>query len=180
MPDRTSTTPVTAPLTTIHGLADRIAAYRALDLLLFEVIGSWITDATAVPVRPYYAAWSQHHGWHADLWAGRYPVIPDRDVHTATEAATARFEPVIEALRALDSDADRIGMLADHLLPQLATILEQHRNEVVPELDAPTARVLDLVIDDLGRDTSMATRLLDRKTAASAPASPIDLDTLLR
>ncbi|TVR25232.1 MAG: hypothetical protein EA389_09300 [Ilumatobacter sp.] len=179
MPDRTSTTSVTAPLTTIHGLADRIAAYRALDLLLFEVIGSWITDATAVPVRPYYAAWSQHHGWHADLWAGRYPVIPDRDVHTATAGATARFAPVRTALDAAPTDTERIRILAEDLLPQLATILAEHRAEVVAELDAPTARVLDLVVDDVRRDAAMAAQLLAPSAGDGRRPARIELDPLI-
>lgn len=171
-------TPSPTSTISIHDLADRIACYRALDLLLFEVIGAWITEATAAPVRPYYAAWSQHHAWHAELWAGRFPVIPDVDVHEATTAAAERMEPVAAALRSTDTETARISLLADHLLPQLTTILEQHRDEVAPQLDAPTARVLDLVIDDLQRDMAMARQLVARDTGHQDRPAPIDLSAL--
>ena len=176
MPDRTSTTSATTPVTTIHGLADRIATHRALDLLLFEVIGSWTIDSAAA-LRPHHAAWSHHHGWHAELWAGRYPVIPDRDVHMATATAATRLEPVRAALEAATTDTERIRLLAEDLLPQLATVLAAHRAEVVAELDAPTARVLDLVLDDVRRDAAMAAQLLGPSTSELRPAR-IDLDLL--
>lgn len=178
MPNTSSPTSATGPAGTLHHLAGRIAAYRALDLLLFEVIGSWITNATAAPLRPYYAAWSQHHGWHADLWAGRFPVVPDLDVHDATAEAGRRIEPVATALRAADSDTERVHLLAGHLLPQLAAALGQHRDEIVAELDAPTARVLDLVIDDLRRDIAMARQLLARDTDHRDRPAPLDLSAL--
>jgi hypothetical protein len=159
----------TTSLATIHGLAERVAAYRALDLLLFEVIGAWITDSTAATLRPFYAAWSQHHSWHADLWAGRFPAIPDVDLHAVTGQAAVRFADVRAAFAASDdpdtetganTDAQRIRLFATELLPQLEAVLTDHRVEVVPELDAPTARVLDLVLDDIRRDTAMARQLI--------------------
>jgi hypothetical protein len=171
-------TPATS-LRTIHGLAERVAAYRALDLLLFEVIGAWITDSTAANLRPYYAAWSQHHSWHADLWAGRFPVIPDLEVQAATDHAAGRFAGVRAAFSGGDAeretDTGRISLLATELLPQLEAILVEHRAEVVPELDAPTARVLDLVIDDVRRDTAMARQLLPKADAAASAGPTVDL-----
>ncbi|CAN5483586.1 hypothetical protein BH23ACT3_BH23ACT3_12220 [soil metagenome] len=176
-------TPTTS-LATIHGLAERVAAYRALDLLLFEVIGAWITDSTAANLRPYYAAWSQHHSWHADLWAGRFPVIPDLELETATERASERFTAVRAVFLASDANADthtdaqRIRLLAAELLPQLEAILVEHRANVVPEFDAPTARVLDLVLDDVRRDAAMARQLVPTTDSDRDRPSPIDISTL--
>lgn len=177
-------TPATS-LRTIHGLAERVAAYRALDLLLFEVIGAWITDSTAANLRPYYAAWSQHHSWHADLWAGRFPVIPDLEVQAATDRAAGRFAGVRAAFSGGDpdqsdngahADIERIRLLATELLPQLEAILVEHRTHVMPELDAPTARVLDLVIDDVRRDAAMARQLVPAADPAGTDEQRSALD----
>lgn len=162
---------------TIHGLADRVAAYRALDLLLFEVIGSWITETTSANLRPYFAAWSQHHAWHAELWAGRFPSVPDIDLSSHTDSAAGRLAAVHESVP--QTDVDRIRFLADELLPQLEAILVEHRATVVTELDAPTGRVLDLVIDDIRRDTTMARQLIPASAAADPERSTVDLAAAL-
>ena len=166
----------TSSVATIHGLAERVAAYRALDLLLFEVIGAWITDSTAANLRPYYAAWSQHHSWHADLWAGRFPAIPDLEIGDATDGAAERFAAVRDAFATAAADTERIRLLAADLLPQLEETLMAHRAAVVPEIDAPTARVLDLVLDDVRRDAAMARQLVPSTDATGTDEQRPALD----
>lgn len=159
-PDTTPDT--TAPITTIEGLTHRVAAYRSLDQLLFETLGGWATagaDQTSPGVRPFYAAWSQHHGWHAELWSSRQPRNPHGDVDDASAAARARLAPVADAIEELGTDAARLTFLAEHLFPQLAAVLTDHREQIDEHLDAPTVRVLDLVLTDVGRDLESAQRL---------------------
>lgn len=158
------TTPdTTAPVTTIEGLARRTAAYRSLDLLLFETIGAWATadaDQTSPGVRPFYAAWSQHHAWHAELWSSRHPNTPLSVLDEATADARARMEPVADVIGEMDTDAERLTFLAEHLLPQLMSVLTDHRERIDEHLDAPTARVLDLVLTDVCRDLESVQRLV--------------------
>lgn len=147
------------PVTAIRGLAHRIAAYRALDLIVFEHVGRWGVDAdTDASVRPYFAAWSQHHAWHAELWVARFPSIPDADVHSATDDARERFTVAVEALEGAAGSA-RLELLADRIFPTLASVIDAHRRAVDVRLDAPTARVLDLVTTDVERDRSRAEEL---------------------
>lgn len=150
-------------VTTIEGLGRRAAAYRALHQLLFEALGGWATAEsghTSPSARPFYAAWSQHESWHAELWAARHPSTPDADLDAATASARARLDQVATALADLPDDAARITFLADQVLPQLEQVLAEHRERLDERLDAPTARVLDLVLTDVRRDRESAERLV--------------------
>ncbi len=150
-------------VTTIEGLGRRAAAYRALHHVLFEALGRWATaeaDHTSPSARPFYAAWSQHQAWHAELWAARHPTAPDADLDAATASARARLDPVATALAALPDDTARLTFLADQVLPQLEQVLAEHRERLDERLDAPTARVVDLVLTDVRRDRESAERLV--------------------
>ena len=155
----------TAPaITTIDGLGRAAAAHRALGQLLFETLGGWATadDAHTSPgVRPFYAAWAQHHAWHAELWAARHPSTPLADLDGATSTARTRLTAVADTLGALGTDAERLAFLAGQVLHQLANVLAEHRSRIDERLEAPTARVLDLVLTDVHRDLESARRLVN-------------------
>lgn len=163
--------------TSIHDLADRIGVYRALDLLLWESVGGWITEVSA-SFRPVVAATSQHHGWHAELWEQRFPVVPGLDVHEATRRAASLLEPVRRAVAGTDDDAGRAAWLAD-VLRQLLDVTEAHRARVDPLVDAPTARVLDLVVDDLARDVERTAACATDLGAAPHGGAGVDLRAAL-
>lgn len=147
----------------IAGLTARVIAYRSVELALFEIIGGWITTGSSGLVRAHAAAWSQHHAWHAELWAGRLPRTPlldaaDRPVD-ATDAArhtalTSLFDPA-------SADGDRISLYAHGALAALDEALSAHLAAIDPALDGPTIRVLDLVLADVRRDRATAGSLAD-------------------
>lgn len=171
----------------IAGLTSRVIAYRALDLALFEIVGGWITSGGSGLVRARAAAWSQHHAWHAELWAGRLPLTPlldDAARPVPGESSDGDRHAVLASL--LDSataEGDRIAVYAHGVLAALDDALEAHRVAIDPALDGPTARVLDLVLADVRRDRATAGALADtlggRAGAAIHDARAL-VSTLLR
>ena len=125
-------------------LAGRIAALRAAELELFEVLGAAARDVDDPIAKPILATCAQHLAWHAELWARRMPSIPGVDVDTMT--AAARGQVATEPLAALDDIARRCEELA---------------RDVDPVLDPSTLRVCDLVATDVARDWAAIASLTD-------------------
>jgi hypothetical protein len=133
---------------TIHELAHRVAAHRALHLLVFAVAGEW-ARSTPGPDRRWLARTAHEHAWLADRWAERFPVVPGLDLDEATATATAAMDE--RRTRLLDTPPDARREAVAALLRTFADVLRAERDAVDPDLDAPTARVLDLAIADTER-----------------------------
>jgi hypothetical protein len=136
-----------APMT-IHEVADLAARSRAIHLTVFTVAGEW-ARITPGPDRRWLARTSHEHAWHADLWASRFPVVPGLDLADATAAASSALASTTASLDATDRPGRRAAISA--VIESLAAELGATRARVDGDLDAPTARVLDLVMADLGR-----------------------------
>jgi hypothetical protein len=135
----------------LHELADRIASHRATDAVLFEHIGAWVTSTPDAALKPLLASWAGHHGEHLDLWADRFPAMPGLDVEAATRDERARLAAAEQQLAGATSDRERLTAALD-LLRRLESACATDRADVDPLVDAPTARVLDLVLADLRAD----------------------------
>jgi hypothetical protein len=144
-----------APVT-LHELASYAAAHRALDLLVFEHAGSWVTSTPELALRPLLATTAHQHAWHAELWAARFPSVPGLDLGAATTVARERLVDVAVALDSLDSTDERVSALFDGLVPLVADVVASHRAALDERLDPSTARVLDLVAADLARERAVA------------------------
>jgi hypothetical protein len=131
---------------TLHDVADLAARSRARHLLVFTVAGEW-ARTTPGPDRRWLARTAHEHAWHAGLWADRSPVVP------GLEPSDAATDGLVEATRAgLDAtdDAGRRAAVVAHV-EALADDLRAVRDRVDADLDAPTARVIELVLADLDR-----------------------------
>jgi hypothetical protein len=132
---------------TVHGLAELIGRQRALDLLLFELTGRWATDTDDPALAPFWAARSRDHAWHAELWADRFPALPGFDLEAATTAAERSLDDAV-ALRDARTSQDRLaryGAVVTRLIDEIHAV----EQTLDPRLDAPTARILALVLHDL-------------------------------
>ena len=143
----------------LHDLAGRIASHRATDAVLFEHVGAWVTSTPNAALKPLLAAWAGHHGEHLDLWAERFPAVPGFDVEAATRDERERLAAAEQHLAGATSDRERLTAALD-LLQRLESACAMDRAEVDPLLDAPTARVLDLVLADLRADGAAANAAL--------------------
>ena len=136
----------------IRELAGLAARAIAVELVLFEAFGRWVATTSEASVKPALAAASRRHAWHAGLWRERFPVIPGADLDAAVAEARSDIGPLVEALAmfdALPSGAARLAVV-DHAAAELAREYRSARAAIEPRLDAPTARVLALVLADLG------------------------------
>ncbi len=135
----------------IRGVAGIAACAIAVELVLFEAFGRWISTTSQASAKPMLAAASRRHAWHAELWRERFPTIPDVDVDAAVADARSNLGPLVDALAVFDALASGPGRLA--LVEVAATELERaYRTALAaidPQLDAPTTRVITLVLADL-------------------------------
>lgn len=135
----------------IVDLACVAARSIAVELVLFEAFGRWVPTTMEASTKPLLAAASRRHAWRAELWRERFPVIPDADVDGAVTAERSTLRALVDALAtfdALPSGAGRMAV-ADYVTTELAREYQAILAAIDPLLDAPTARVLALVLADL-------------------------------
>ena len=92
-----------------HQLAGVAARAIAVEMVLFEAFGRWITTTSQASVKPLLAAESRRHAWRAGLWRDRYPLIPDADVDEAVGGARADLVAVVDALAVFDASPSGPG-----------------------------------------------------------------------
>jgi hypothetical protein len=141
----------------IHELAGVTARAIAIELVLFEAFGRWISTTSQASAKPALAAASRRHAWHAELWRERFPAIPDADVDGAVAGERATLSALIAALATFDALPSGPGRLAvtDYVTTELG---REYRTALAandPLVDAPTTRVLTLILADL--DTAPST-----------------------
>ena len=146
----------------IRELEDLVARAIAVELVLFEAFGRWISTTSQASAKPLLAAASRRHAEHAELWRERFPVIPGADLDAAVADARSDIGPLVEALAMFDALPSGPGRLAvaGIAVTELARHYGDARATIDPLLDAPTSRVLALVLADL-EPTPIATSELD-------------------
>jgi hypothetical protein len=134
-----------APLA-LHDVAELAARSRDRHLAIFAVAGEW-ARTTPGPDRRWLARTAHEHAWHAQLWAARSPVVP------GLEPSDVATDGLVDATRTRLDAADAAGRRSAvaALVAELADDLRATRMRVDADLDAPTARVLELVLADLDR-----------------------------
>lgn len=163
----------------IEELARRVAVYVRVERGLFEILGRWsaTTPEPAVAVR--FAAASQEHGWHAELWQGRMPNLRER-----TPSAPPAVDALLDAVGVADTTVERLVGVGRVLVPRLTTAYRSHVALLSPVSDAHVARALDLALRDELADWAAAEALLQPllttpEAVAVAAAHQSRLETLL-
>ncbi len=131
---------------TIDDLTTRVRRWVGLEELLFETLGRWARELPEPPVKRVMATWCHRHAWHAELWRGRLPVIPN---HHADDEGDTWLNPLRDSLARVGSTGDAIAVLFGPVLQALEDAVNEHRDAIDPRVDGPTARILDLVSADL-------------------------------
>jgi hypothetical protein len=133
----------------IHELADFVARHHALALVLAEAAGTLLADTADPAAKPMWAAAASRHAWHAELWANRYPAVPGLDLDHATTTARDGLRPVVDELNAEGVSADERAARHHAAVDRLRDELAHARTALDDRLDAPTARLFDLILADL-------------------------------
>jgi hypothetical protein len=139
-------------------LADLCARAGALEGLLFEHVGAWTADVDDPWVAAELAEWSRNHAWHVELWTQRFPDVPGLDQDAATAEARGALADSLAGLGEPDARARLTAALAG--LTMLEALCEDARHHVDRATDAPTARVLELVLADCRTDIARADSIL--------------------
>lgn len=162
---------------TIEESGRRIGHHVWVEARLFEVTGRWSGTVDEPRARALLGRQSRHHAWHVQLWHELLPALP----HVGPSQLVAPGEDgaaTIAGLEALDDAGDtpdagtdaavaRLTALVRDAVPALERAYEDHLARTTPLTDAPTVRVLRLVLADLADDRAAGEALLDTLTSTN-------------
>lgn len=137
---------------TIHELADRCEWALERTQRWFELMGAWSSVADGDLKRVVLARVATHAAAHVEWWAQRVPAVDG--VARATSATDTEQNHWAVAITALAGEGPTaLGLqgaaeLLTRWIDEYARWIAVHD----PDLDAPTVRVLELVLSDLTRD----------------------------
>lgn len=167
----------------IETLAVTAGLSRWLHAELFSILGSWSVDSPEPAVREYFGVQCQRHAWHGELWTQRQPDRPGVPADAYVVAPSPGIAASVAALRDATNTAERLAGYARVALPRMATVARTWLTQVDAAVDAPTARVITLVLRDELEAWAEGEHLLQNLlTADSAPgvhAHVARLETLL-
>jgi hypothetical protein len=154
---------------TLGVTAALVGEYRWIESTLYATLGSWVVDMPIPAVQLQVDAQSMRHGWHAELWAERLPVLAGVDA----ERLSVPSRPAQALFAALEGDdlgggegppgaLPRLAALYRVVLPRLVTSYVRHLRVASPITDAPVARALRLVLNDETEDWQAGERLVQR------------------
>lgn len=131
---------------TIVELAARCRHYRDRSASLFEVSGKWSATAGSAAERIVLARLCTHASDHVTWWSQR---LPEGDWQSPEPGP---LEDLTEDLTEGPTPQGlvRLCLVVDELAAELSRWAAEHDADV----DAPTARVLELVLTDLRRDSA--------------------------
>lgn len=129
-------------------VAERFGAYRWAERRLFELTGAWAAEATSPDARIHLDVVSGQHGWHAELWAARLPVLDGADHDALTRPAGPVMGPLFDELARPQATVARLAALHRVVLPRLLVTYARHLERATAAADAPAVRVLRLVRRD--------------------------------
>jgi hypothetical protein len=144
---------------TLADLIERVDRYTAVESALFEQTG--LAARRGGTTATLLAGISAHLAWHVELWRERRPHVgPVASVVDLPGSTSAQVDPDPRAV---------LEELAHVTLPPLIDSYEVHQALVDELVDAPTARVLRLVLADLRDDLARVREFLN-EPASAAPA----------
>src|SRR5262249_30094892 len=134
---------------------------------LFETVGGWVTAVPELAVKATLATQSHHHAWHAELWHGLLPSIPDhlRPADLVVPAG-AGDRALVDGLAGAPGTVGRVAGLYRVALPRLIAAYTDHLALTTPVTDGPAIRALRLVLADEHDDRAAGEALLDAALAA--------------
>lgn len=129
--------------------AARLAgSYCWVERRLFAVLGTWAPADPVPEARALFDVLSQQHAWHAELWSERLPVLDAVEPEALTVAPDADVERLFDVLSGPGGTLLRLASLARVVLPRLVVGYALHLRRSSSTSDAPTVRLLRLVLAD--------------------------------
>ena len=127
----------------------RTAGHAAwIEQALFQVLGRAATSIAETSLRPMLADHANQHVWHADLWSERQPAVAHLLADDLTTPATPGLATLVDRLAASTDALDVLVGVYRVVLPRLVTAYARVFESSDAAVDAPTVRVLTLVLAD--------------------------------
>lgn len=162
----------------LHEAAALIGAYRWTELQLFSLTGSWVHDCDDPETRVHLDLVSGEHGWHAEIWEERLPVVDGMDAQALTRPSGSALEPLFSSVPAAVAEvasstgaaagALRMAVLYRVLVPRLLATYEHHLRHSAPVSDGPTIRALRIVLRDELESWQIGEMLLERQLRSAS------------
>lgn len=134
--------------------ANRLGGYRWVEQRAFGLLGGWAVTTDDPALQRLFDRHSGEHGWHAQLWAERLPVLdpvdPEALVRPPSPGAVALFDALddLPSAEGPESGILRLAGAYRVLLPRLVAGYRRHLRDAVPVSEAPVIRSLRLVLTD--------------------------------
>lgn len=135
----------------------RLRRFSIIERSLFELVGQWVQPERDVAAKLQFGEQCYRHVRHAEMLEGLLPT-PSGQYPLAYADPTQLF-PLADAETAADSDS-RLRALYRGILPPLHAEYAAHLDRTNPITDAPTMRVLRLVLGDLETDLAAGAALM--------------------
>lgn len=147
----------------IHDIARVAGAYAWSELELCAILSRWAADTESPRVAAFLGARCHTHAWHADLWRQRIPAVPGITVDDFVVAPDDPHTTLLAEVGATPAHQviERIVGLYGVLLPLVVSTYQSHLDATNADTDAPTVRVLTLVMRDEVDDLNDGRLLLE-------------------
>jgi len=128
--------------------ARRAGAYSWAEASLFTTLGTWLHTLSDPSVIEYLGERCTRHGERAEAWAARVAAIPVVERDAAIAPSAPIDSAAFTSLAAADGDDARHRDWYDVVAAQLYGLYTQHREDLDPLVDGPTARLLDRILGE--------------------------------
>ena len=115
---------------------------------LFTTLGTWLHKLSDPMIIEYLGERCTRHGERAEAWAARVASIPIIDTARTIAPGAPINSDAFTSLASADGDDVRHRDWYDAVAAQLHDIYAQHRADIDPLVDGPTARLLDRILAD--------------------------------
>jgi hypothetical protein len=133
---------------TLVETARRLGAYRWVELRLYEAMGGWVGSIPELDVRLAVGGACRAHAWHAEVWLDHFPLLRELDPGSATVAADASVDRLLEEVAAATDTLERLVGAYRVVVPRLVAAYTAHANHTSAAADGPLTRTLGLVLAD--------------------------------
>ena len=148
-----------APLS-IAASAQRNGHHAWMARRLFELMGTSVATTPEHEPKLMLGRHCYHCAWHAELFAALLPTPAQVHPYAVVEPPSAELETIFASFEQFATTPERLDAIYGVAVPMLLDHIREHRDRCNPVTDAPTMRVLDLVVHDLLADEHEARELM--------------------
>jgi hypothetical protein len=148
-----------APLS-IAASARRNGHHAWMARRLFELMGTSVAPTPEHGPKLMLGRHCYHYAWHAELFASLLPTPVTVHPYAVVEPLSADVETMFASFEQFTTTAERLDAIYRVAVPLVLDRIGEHRDQCNPVTDAPTMRVLDLVVLDLTADVREAEELM--------------------